>query len=147
MGRRGPKPENTALKLARGTYRAGRDAGRMDSQPPAGSPQKPSLDAVAGALWDRITAEHEARKTLGLIDTAALQSLCECWSLYRAALAEAQATPTDKDARIATLSYLAMVDKLGAKFGWTASDRSNLKLGDTASAPSSVSSFARRRSS
>jgi phage terminase small subunit len=108
----------------------------MDATPATGKPIKPTdLDDVGGLLWDTITAEHENRKTLGTIDSAALAALCEQWSLYRAALQQAKADPCDKDARCSTLAYLATVDKLGSKFGWTASDRAGLKIGGTPETP------------
>jgi phage terminase small subunit len=108
----------------------------MDATPVSGKPVKPTtLDDVGNELWDTITAEHEARGTVGAVDTAALTSLCECWSLYRKALEVAKADPCDKDARCSTLAYLAIVDKLGSKFGWTASDRAGLKIGGAPEAP------------
>jgi phage terminase small subunit len=118
----------------------------MDATPVSGKPVKPTtLDDVGNELWDRITAEHEARGTLGTIDTAALQSLCECWSLYRKALEQAKADPCDKDARCSTLAYLAIVDRLGSKYGWSPSDRAGLKMGGTNDKPTGVSAFARKR--
>jgi phage terminase small subunit len=129
MGRRGPKPSPTALKLARGTFRAERDAARFDAVPSAGAPAKPDdLADVGKALWDQIIGEHAARKTLGTVDTSALAALCRTWELCQASYALAKAAPTDKDVRCSYLGYLSACDKIGAKFGWTASDRANMKL-------------------
>lgn len=130
MGKRGAKPEPTAIKLARGTFTARRDAGRMDLKPPHGAPLKPpELDGEGALLWDRIVAEHSSRGTLGTIDTAALTTLCQSLN-FKAKCAELLAIdPTDKDTRCSYATYVAICDKLGAKFGWTASDRAALKLG------------------
>ena len=141
----GPKPEPTDLLKLKGSYRPSKHAGRMDATKVSGKPIKPDdLDAVGGKLWDEIVAEHESRVTLGSIDTAALTSLCECWSLYRKALAVAKGDPTDKDARCSTLAYLAQCDKLGSKFGWTASDRASIKTGSS-EITSPVAAFSRKR--
>lgn len=129
MGRRGPHPRPTQDKIDLGIYRGSRDGARLDVKPATGLPAKPAdLGTIGGALWDHVIGEHSARKTLGTIDTAALSALCRTWELCQAAYASAKAMPTDKDARCSYLGYLAACDKLGAKFGWTASDRANLKL-------------------
>ena len=132
MGRRA-KP--TSLKVANGTAR-GRDALRFDTVPSAGAPLRPTdLAPIGMELWDRITAEHASRGTLGEVDTSALAAFCRTWELCQAAYAVAKAAPIDKDARVSYLGYLAACDKLGAKFGWTASDRANLKIGGGESKP------------
>lgn len=137
MGRRGPKPDPTAVKLARGTFRPSRDAVRFDVAPVSGVPVRPGdLSPESAALWDAVIAEHAGRGTLGLLDTSALGALCEQYDLYRKSLALAKVDPTDKAARCAVLGYLAACDKLGAKFGWTASDRANLKIGGGQKKPS-----------
>jgi hypothetical protein len=136
MGRRGPKPESTAVKVARGTFRKHRDSIRFDMVPAAGAPERPlDLGEVGGVLWDQIIGEHAARKTLGAVDTSSLAALCRTWELCQAAYAAAKIAPTDKDARCSYLGYLSACDKIGAKFGWTASDRANLKLGSSGDKP------------
>lgn len=107
-----------------------RDAARFDVVPASGTPERPAdLGAIGAALWNQIIGEHAARKTLGQIDTAALSALCRTWELCQAAYEAAKKSATDKDARCSYLGYLAACDKLGAKFGWTASDRANMKIG------------------
>lgn len=136
MGARGKHPDPTTLKLSQGRFRASRDAGRMDLKPPAGAPVKPDGLAGEGALlWDRIVAEHAGRKSLGSIDTHALTRLCESVNFAAKCAELLQIDPTDKDTRCSYATYLAICDKLGSKFGWTASDRANLKLGSAAAKP------------
>ena len=130
MGNRGPHPEPTQVKVTRGTFRPGRDSLRFDTIPASGKPEPPTdLEEGGKALWESIIAEHAARKTLGTIDTAALGKLCQTFDICEAARKLAKRNPTDKDARCSYLGYLAACDKLGAKFGWTASDRANMKIG------------------
>src|SRR5262245_36088217 len=127
MSRR-PKPTET-LKL-HGTYRADRHAGRMDARPPSGSPCRPDLGQVGGSMWDQVIAEHTSRGTLGELDTASLVTLCRTLELLETTHEVLKIDPTDKDTRCAYAAYVAICDKLGAKFGWTPSDRAALKLGE-----------------
>lgn len=120
----------TAVKLARGTFRPDRDGIRFDVVPVNGVPVRPTdLGEAGGLLWDQIIAEHSDRKTLGTVDSSALATLCRTWELLQAAHKAAKVAPCDKEIRCAYLGYLAACDKLGSKFGWTASDRANMKLG------------------
>lgn len=102
----------------------------MDLKPPQGAPLKPpELDGEGALLWDRIAAEHAARGILGTIDTSALATLCQAVNFKVTCEGLLRINPTDKDTRCSYATYVAVCDKLGAKFGWTASDRANLKLG------------------
>jgi phage terminase small subunit len=137
MGRRGPIPEATTVKLDRGTFRPDRDGGRFDAVPVSGAPIRPSdIGTDGAALWDDIIAMHAARKTLGRVDSSSLAQLCRTWDVCQAAFAIVKTNPTDKDSRCSYLGYLAACDKLGAKFGWTPGDRANLKLGGGEQKPS-----------
>src|SRR5262245_47047051 len=111
MTKPGPRPIPTASLKLHGGYRPHRHDRRMDAQPALGKPTKPELDEVGGALWDQIIEQHQNLGTLGAIDTAALTSLCETWSLYRRAHERAKSDPCDKDARCSTLAYLSMANR------------------------------------
>lgn len=130
MGKRGRKPTPTAVLKVHGGYRADRHGERMDNVPVSGSPHKPEDLEVPGAtLWDRIVATHAKRQTLGEVDTESLATLCFTYDLMVKTRELLKIDPTDKDCRCSYLGYLSAVDKIGAKFGWTASDRANLKMG------------------
>ena len=136
MGKRGPKAEPSELKLARGTFRAYRDTGRMDLCPPQGAPDKPTdIADEASLLWDRILSEHKVRGSLGSLDSHALGTLCRTYGLLCRTYELLKAAPTDKDTRCSYAAYVSICDKLGAKFGWTASDRAMLKLGSGSEKP------------
>jgi P27 family predicted phage terminase small subunit len=88
MGRRGPAPTPTALKILRGNP-GRRPLNQQEARPPARLPSAPPiLDPVARAEWRRVC------KVLGLVglvtqaDRAALTAYCVAWSRWLAAEAK-----------------------------------------------------------
>ena len=87
MGKRGPKPQPTAIKLARGTLRERR---KDEPQPSADKIVMPShLDKVAQAKWAELLPLLEAVRVMTDADVEALARYCdtyEWWLATRAIL-------------------------------------------------------------
>ena len=86
MGERGPAPTPSAIKRARGTFRADRVA--ADEPKAAGKPVCPRwLPAEAQREFRRIAKELSALGVLGRIDGTALARYCHTLVRWRAAVA------------------------------------------------------------
>ena len=87
MGKRGPKPQPTAIKLARGTLRERR---KDEPQPPADKIVMPKhLGKVARAKWKELLPLLEAVRVMTDADVEALARYCdtyEWWLATRAIL-------------------------------------------------------------
>lgn len=144
MGKRGPAPIPDAIKLHEGTYREDRHGGSLKVHP--GSPRKPVwLDEAAALIWDETIAELE--RTPGLlaeVDGAALALYCDARRQYHEFDEQIR---KDGNTIISLTAGLkahpllarreaarAAVDRLGAKFGMSPSDRASLKPGPTTAA-------------
>lgn len=122
----GRRPKSTAHLQLHGGYRADRHGNRVDSKA-AGRPERPKgLSKPAQWLWDLVVNELAALGVVKKLDTAHLWSMCEMWGLYRESMKLALAAPTNKDARIAAVSYLAAFEAAAAKCGLTPADRAKL---------------------
>ncbi len=85
MGRRGPAPKPTALKLLTGNP-GRRRANSAEPKPDPTIPDCPDfLDANATAEWQRIVPELARLKLLTLVDRAALAAYCQAWSRWQKA--------------------------------------------------------------
>ncbi len=86
MGKRGPRPKPTALKIARGN--PGKRKLRADEpKPPAGVGDCPDwLDAEGKACWAEHAPQLEAMGVLTGIDRQALMTFCDIWSRYKKAI-------------------------------------------------------------
>jgi len=125
---RGRKPTPTAVHRLAGTYRPDRHGKRSDDIP-ATRPIKPrDIPKDAAKLWDALVPWLVQHGAVQAIDRTALELLCRLWALARASLAAAEATPLDKDARIAAVAYAARFESLAARFGLTPVDRARLVL-------------------
>jgi P27 family predicted phage terminase small subunit len=92
MGRRGPLPQSSSVKLLRG------NPGRRrlpKTGPPTvslGVPDPPEfLDAVGLQEWERIAPLLAAAGLLTLLDRAALAMYCTCWGHFVAAARDIKA--------------------------------------------------------
>ena len=82
MGRRGPAPSPTALKLLRGETRPSR-INRAEPEPAGGFPAMPAdLDAEAAAEWRHVEAEMAATGVIRAVDRMLLRAYCEAASRY-----------------------------------------------------------------
>lgn len=93
MGKRGPAPRPTALKLLHGE----RHKDRINTDEPTPRPVLPELpDDVSDevrAVWDETLAELEAMDLACAADAAALRCFCEAVVVHRKASAELASTP------------------------------------------------------
>ena len=85
MGRRGPTPTPTALKLLRGEHRPSR-VNYREPRPSGGLPERPAeLAPEAVAAWDRVTAELGPSGVLTGLDRDVLRAYAEAVARYETA--------------------------------------------------------------
>ena len=112
-----------------GNSRSGRrpDPTKAKAPKAVGEPVRPDFtDPEAAAFWDVVVPGLVKAGIVGELDSAALQTMCEMWGLYRAAYEQAEKFPIDRDRRIAVVSYQAAFEKWASRFGLTAADRARL---------------------
>jgi len=137
MPRKGPRPQPTALKLARGNP-GKRALPKGEPEPEAAVPEcPPHLGELARVEWWRITAEL---RTLGLvtrIDLAMLAGYCVTWGRWVEAEGKVEEmgllikTPNGHPIQNPYLAIanraLAQLQKLAAEFGLSPSSRTGVK--------------------
>lgn len=87
MGKRGPRPQPTKLKLLRGNP-GRRPVNENEPNPAAvkGCPAPPEwLLPEAAAEWNRLAPELQSLGLLTVLDLNTLARFCQCWAHYRAA--------------------------------------------------------------
>jgi P27 family predicted phage terminase small subunit len=85
MGRRGPPPEPTKLRVLKGNP-GKRPVNEREPQPRATSPRCPEwLSAEAKRVWQRLVPELKAMRVLTYIDGDALAAYCQTFARWRAA--------------------------------------------------------------
>jgi P27 family predicted phage terminase small subunit len=91
MGARGPKPTPSAIKIARGTFRADRAAG--NEARPVGKPRCPKwVNADAAKEFRRIVKLLDSMNLLGAVDENALVRYTTTWVRWRQAVAMIEKT-------------------------------------------------------
>lgn len=137
MGRRGPAPSPTALRVLKGDrpYRINRDEPRPRDEPPE---RPPWLSARAAAEWDRVLPDLLAMGTAKRVDSSALAAYCEAVALM-STIAEVVAKTgpllvgrdgnAHKNPAVAQLrDAMAAVRLLAREFGFTPSSRQPLHV-------------------
>jgi len=82
MGKRGPRPTPTALRVLQGNP-SKRPLNPREPRPPKGAPEAPPhLDAEGRAEWDRVVGLLERSGLMTQIDRAALAGYCHAWSRW-----------------------------------------------------------------
>jgi P27 family predicted phage terminase small subunit len=82
MGRRGPRPEPTALKLLKGNP-GKRPLNEREPKPSPGAPAAPAhLDEEAHREWDRVIVTLDQLGLVTTLDRAALAGYCQAWSRW-----------------------------------------------------------------
>jgi P27 family predicted phage terminase small subunit len=149
MGKRGPKPKPTALKVLHGNP-GHRPLNTLEPMPEAGMPPRPAgmdEDLDACAIWDELAPELYATGVLTVVDGPALSAFCTAYSVWIRAERRMNADRRNNDAvtaegllvrtkqgnliqnpllGIANVARRDMV-KLGAELGLTPSSRANLE--------------------
>lgn len=83
MGKRGPKPMPTALRVIEGN-RGHRGMSPMEPKPQTDRPDAPPwLQPYALELWNRVIDELYMTGMLTLLDAETLGTVCECFGRYR----------------------------------------------------------------
>jgi P27 family predicted phage terminase small subunit len=138
MGRRGPAPAPTALKLLRGERRPSRINAR-EPKPLPGLPGRPAdLGPGATSAWDRVLAELGPSGVLTGVDRDVLRAYVEAVERYeQAAIAYARSGPLIRGARQGELiknplhqivrDNAMLVLALARELGATPSARSGLR--------------------
>jgi len=82
MGRRGPTPTPTGVKLRQGETRPSR-VNRMEPLPQHGAPQMPrGMDGEAQKVWRRVLREMRGSDVIVGADTDVLRCYCEAVARY-----------------------------------------------------------------
>jgi P27 family predicted phage terminase small subunit len=104
--------------------RHGKDALQMEDKP-----KKPrGLTKDEKWLWDQIMRAYEGKKVLAELDTALLLSCCQLWGLFRRAMEVIKINPTDKNSRIAAISYFQNFERVASRFGLDPAARAKLQV-------------------
>ena len=143
MGKRGPPPGPTALKILRGNP-GKRPLNDQEPQPESGLPRCPdALTGVARDTWNQFAGQLGSCGVGTQLDAAALQLLCEATARYSDAAAKAAQfgpvwiTPGKKgEPPIGKISpYVRVMDRerefiarMMREFGMTPSSRSSVKV-------------------
>lgn len=155
MGRRGPAPTPTKLKMLRGETRPSR-VNHREPKPRPNDPIKPSdLDAEAEEVWDRVVTEYGHTGVITAADTDALRAYCEAVARYRqAAGLLRQSGPLIKSKRTGefvknplhqiTRDNADLMRQYARELGLTPSARTGLQ-GKEREAPSKLADFLGRR--
>ena len=149
MGRRGPAPKPTALRSLRGE--------RMSGEPvPAstGVSCPESLSAAAKAVWDRLAPDLERKGVLTPWDVDAFAFYCDAIVRHREAcerldaegvvVTGARGGPIRNPWAMTWRETAEVATRLGARFGLTPADRSQVRpqepaeVDDILSAPTKV---------
>ena len=135
MGRRGPRPKPTALKILEGN--PGRRTLRSEPQAPRGEPPMPTwLDAEGRAEWRRLCDSLALLGLLCTTDRGCLAILCDLWSesvrltkrLRRMPVAESGGVRAGRIASQLRTS-MQMYVKIAREFGLTPAARIGLPVG------------------
>jgi P27 family predicted phage terminase small subunit len=156
MGRRGPKPEPTKLRLLRGNP-SKKPASPAEPQPPTdGVSMPPHLGEVAARRWGELLPMLQATRVMTRADVEALARYCDTWEWWLAVRAKLKAEgdtyPILNDGGevkyIAQRPEVAIAHKLSQQlrqlesdFGLSPAARASLKVEPDAKAESAIDKF------
>jgi P27 family predicted phage terminase small subunit len=139
MGRRGPKPKPTELRLLAGNP-GKRPLNEREPKPQPGRPPCPRwLHPEAKAEWRRVVPELERLGLLSIVDRAALAVYCQAWARLRDAEAaidlygsilKAKASDYIQVSPYVTIARInaQLVRAFGAEFGLSPSARGRMTV-------------------
>lgn len=138
MGKRGPAPTPTALRLVRGETRPSR-VNRNEPKPPLAEPvEVPEyLDADAQKVWQRLAPSLKARGVLTPWDVDLFGAYCTAVVHHRRAVRLVNETAVALKSEAGVVKHPAMqivrdqaqlMTTIGSRFGLTPSDRSSISL-------------------
>jgi len=137
MGKRGPAPEPTRLKVLKGNP-GKRPLNKDEPKPTVGVGSPPAwLDRMAKLHWKELQPELERIGVLTIADRPGYTMLCQAWSEWRKSvrmMGDNDAIFVAKSGYTQVTGYVSMerqrkqdYQKLAAKFGLTPSDRTTIK--------------------
>lgn len=127
---RGPKPKAISIHIAEKTLRKHRHGDGKAPAPEGKLPARPAgLKGDAKTFWDKHIVPLEPLGVLTQVDLPLLETLCETYGLYRAALKEAKRYPLMQDARMAWKTYADLFNKLLGECLLTPEARTRMKIG------------------
>jgi P27 family predicted phage terminase small subunit len=139
MGRRGPPPQPTALKLAQGMRRDRVNGREPRPEPLPGPPEPPEhLDDIGREVWERIAPALQAQGVLTPWDLELFSAYCDLVSRHRQAAVLLQAgllTRGRRDRVVTSPAWriyrdcVGLLRVLAREFGLTPSARSGLVVG------------------
>ncbi len=155
MGRRGPPPKPTTLKLLQGNP-GKRPLNIREPKPKQGTPRCPEwLDEEAKACWKWLVPKLTETGVLTLVDSHALTAYCDSWSRWKRAVLFLQKngevyTVKDGAGKVKYIqqlpqvaiarNLLAVLNRYQQEFGLTPAARSRIAIPDD-DAPSGVLEF------
>lgn len=140
MGKRGPQPEPTALRLIKGNP-GRRPLNNLEPQPRKQAPPRPAwLDADAAAVWDDLADELNITGLLTSVDGHAFAAYCATYARWRRAQIDIDRngeTETVRGKGIRRRAIVAIcrellnqVLKFQREFGLSPSSRSSIEIRD-----------------
>lgn len=136
MGRRGPAPTPTALRVLRGNP-SGKRINHDEPSPPPIAPDDvlarcPKwLTGDAKALWERIAPGAIVTGLLTVVDLPAFEALCQSyarWRQFERLTGKNLELAIAKGYRSASVKERQLMMQFGARFGFDPSSRSNVRL-------------------
>ena len=152
MGKRGPRPAPTHLKLLRGN-RGHRPLNKFEPQPrrPAATPDAPAfLNGYAAEEWQRVAEELFNLRLLTVVDIQPLAAYCQAYAIWRTAVerlatvaagepeTKGLSSGTSQNSLLLTIRQTSndMV-RFAAEFGLTPSSRSRFSSKHETQSPAS----------
>ena len=158
IGRRGPKPAPTAIKIARGTE--SRRINHAEPRPPAGLPEPPEwLSPASRAKWDALIPVLASTRMLTVLDGDILVQYVTTWEQWKRHLDLVQKgldviVMRDEAGRLrytqvgpsATLvrRYGEQLHRIAQQFGMTPSSRSSIRVGDSPTIDDPLAQFLKK---
>jgi len=143
MGRRGPPPKPTVLKILAGNP-GRRPLNEREPKPRQGLPRCPSwLDDEAKRCWNRTVSELRGMGVLTIVDGDALAAYCDTWSRWKRAILFLQKngdvfTTRDEFGKVKFIqswpqvgiarTLLTALNRYQAEFGLTPASRSRVSV-------------------
>jgi P27 family predicted phage terminase small subunit len=137
MGKRGPAPKPSALRVIEGN-RGRRPLNKREPKPTPITPSCPShLARAARTEWERIVPELERMGLMTIVDRAGLAAYCQAWARWREAELALKAEGYVIQSRGMRVKnpWLAVADKailqiraFSSEFGFTPAARTRIQV-------------------
>lgn len=126
MGRRGPPPKPTHLKVVQGNP-GKRPLNADEPKPKPVRPEKPKMSGEPSKVYDQLADVTESMGVLTEADGVALELAADAITDYRKARARARKKPSDWRLHVRQEKARAQALVLLREFGWTPASRTRLR--------------------